>query len=104
MNYYPKAHSPAISWGVYNEAGAISDFLKSQRTFHKNMRVRDCGLYICAQYLYLGASPDAIVRCDCCGNRPLEVKNPFKYRHMPITEYAKKKTAALKPTLMAQFL
>ena len=27
MNYYPKAHSPAINWGVYNEAGAISDFL-----------------------------------------------------------------------------
>ena len=95
MNYYPKAHSPAINWGVYNEAGAISDFLKSQRTFHKNMRVRDCGLYICAQYPYLGASPDAIVTCDCCGNRPLEVKNPFKYRHMPITEYAKQKDSCL---------
>lgn len=23
-NYYPKAHSPAINWGKYNESGAIS--------------------------------------------------------------------------------
>ena len=95
MNYYPKAHSPAINWGVYNEAGTISDFLKSQRAFHKNMKVRDCGFYICVQYPYLGASPDAIVTCDCCGKRPLEVKNPFKYRHMPIAEYAKQKDFCL---------
>ena len=86
MNYYPKAHSLAINWGVYNEADAISDFLKSQRTFHKNMKVRDCGFFVCVQYPYLGASPDAIVTCDCCGKRPLEVKSPFKYRHMPIAE------------------
>ena len=95
MNYYPKAHSPAINWGVYKEAGAISDFLKSQRTFHKNMKVRDCGFFICAQYPYLGASPDAIVTCDCCGKRPLGVKNPFKCRHMPIAEYAKQKDSCL---------
>ena len=59
------------------------------------MKVRDCGFFICAQYPYIGASPDAIVTCDCCGKRPLEVKNPFKYRHMPIAEYAKQKDSCL---------
>ena len=91
MNYYPKAHSPAINLGVYNEAGAISDFLKSQHTFHKNMKVRDCGFFICAQYPYL-LVPFLHVTC---GKRPLEVKNPFKYRHMPIAEYAKQKDSCL---------
>jgi len=96
MNYYPKAHFLAINWGVYNEAGAILDFLKSQRTFHKNMKVRECGFFISAQYPYLGASPEAIVTCDCCGKkRPLEVKNPFKYKHMPIAEYAIQKDSCL---------
>ena len=95
VNYYPKAHSPVINWGVYNEACAISDFLKSQHIFHKNMKVRECGFFICAEYPYLGVSADAIVTCDCCGKRPLEVKNPFKYRHMPIAEYAKQKDSCL---------
>ena len=60
MNYYPKTHTPAINWGVYNEPGAISDFVKAQRRYHKNMKVKSCGVFICAQYPYLAASPDAI--------------------------------------------
>lgn len=50
MNYYRNAHSPEINWGVYNEPGAISDFVKAQRP-HKNMKVTPCGVFICAQYL-----------------------------------------------------
>ena len=95
MNYYTKAHSPAINWGVYNEPGAISDFVKAQRPFHKNMKVTPCVVFICAQYPYLATSPDAIITCDCCGDRPLEVKNPFKYRHMSIQNYARQKDSCL---------
>jgi len=88
MNYYPKAHSPAINWGIYNEPHAIADFVKAQRGFHKHMKVKPCGVFVCGQYPFIAASPDAIVTCDCCGDRPLEVKNPFKYRHMFIQNYA----------------
>ena len=79
MNFYPKTHTPAINWGVYNEPGAISDFVKAQHRYHKNMKVKPCGVFICAQYPYLAASPDAIITCDCSGDRPLEVKNPLEY-------------------------
>ena len=44
---------------------------------------------------YLAASPDAIITCDCCGDRPLEVKNPFKYRHMSIQNFAQQKDSCL---------
>ena len=79
MNYYPKTHTPAINWGVYNEPGAISDFVKAQRRYHKNMKVKSCGVFICAQFPYLAASPDAIITCDFSGDGPLEVKNPLEY-------------------------
>jgi len=59
------------------------------------MKVKQCGVFICAQYPYLAASPDAIVTCDCCGERPLEVKNPFKYRHMSIQNYAEQRDSCL---------
>lgn len=61
MNYYPKAHSPAINWGVYNEPFAIANFLKAQRGFHKHMKGNTCGVFVCAQYPFIAASPDAIV-------------------------------------------
>ena len=96
MNYYPKAHSPAINWGVYNEPFAIANFLKAQRGFHKHMKVNTCGVFVCAQYPFIAASPDAIVTCDCCRVRPLEVKNPYKYRHMSIRNYAAQKDSCLK--------
>ncbi len=96
MNYYPQAHSPAIHWGIYNEPHAIADFLKAQRGFHKHMKVDTCGVFVCAQYPFIAASRDAIVTCGCCGVRPLEVKNPFKYRHMSIRNYAAQKDSCLK--------
>ena len=95
MNYYPKAYSPAINWGIYNEPHAIADFLKAQRGFHKHMKVKPCGVFVCEQYPFVAASPDAIVTCDCCGSRPLEVKNPYKHRDMTIKNYAEQKDSCL---------
>ena len=95
MSYYPKAHFPAINWVTYNEPHAIADFVKAQRGFHKHLKVKPCGVFVCGQYPFIAASPDARVTCDCCGDRPLEVKSPFKYRHMSIQNYAVQKDSCL---------
>ena len=29
---------------------------------------------------YIGASPDGIIECSCCGKRSLEIKCPYSYR------------------------
>ena len=37
----------------------------------------DSGLVIHPQYPYLGAPPDGLVNCSCCGSQVIEVKCPF---------------------------
>lgn len=35
------------------------------------------GVYLCTQYPYLAAMPDAMVKCKCCGEGVAEVKCPY---------------------------
>ena len=44
---------------------------------HQNFSLSDNGLVIST---YLGASPDGIIDCSCCGSGIIEVKCPYKYR------------------------
>ena len=42
-------------------------YVKIMSSRHENFQVRDSGLIISTQHPYLGASPDGIISCDCCG-------------------------------------
>ncbi len=44
------------------------------------MNVSDCGLCVHPDFPYLGASPDGVVECDCCGRGVIEIKCPFSCR------------------------
>ena len=44
---------------------------------HINLMIRDCGLFIDADRIYLGASPDLVVSCSCFGEELAEIKCPF---------------------------
>lgn len=104
MNYGPSAYSPAIHWGRYNEKSALKMFFNTNRTQHKGLKVKDCGLYICNKYPMLAASPDAMITCKCCGPQPypLEVKNPYKYRGLTITALAQQSDSCLEFTFDGQ--
>ena len=41
----------------------------------------ECGLFINPSYPTLGASPDGIISCDCCGIGTLEIKCPYCSRN-----------------------
>jgi hypothetical protein len=43
---------------------------------HRNVVVKDCGLFIDTKFQFLGASPDGLVTCDCCGPALIEIKCP----------------------------
>ena len=43
---------------------------------HRDASIRDCGLFIHDSKQYLGASPEALVECPCCGKDFLEIKCP----------------------------
>ena len=47
---------------------------------HRNFRLSLSGLHINPAYPHLGASPDGIVSCDCCGEGVVEIKCPYNER------------------------
>ena len=93
--YRPPAYSPAIHWGQYNEDKAIEAFFKCRRSKHKKLKIQRCGVILCDKNPIIAASPDAIVSCSCCGDRPLEVKNPFTHRNLSIPDYTKQPDSCL---------
>ena len=49
---------------------------------HRNFETSLSGLMIDPTLPYLGATPDGLSSCDCCGQRIVEIKCPYKYRNM----------------------
>ena len=47
---------------------------KKIESVHENFQIFDSGLWINKDFPYLGASPDGIVSCDCCGIGLCEIK------------------------------
>lgn len=62
--------------GVEHEKQAKCAYRKKMLAEH-NAIVRDCGLYLNPEFPAFGASPDAVVSCDCCGKGCVELKCPF---------------------------
>ena len=69
-----KFTSKATQWGCSHENVALNFYTSKMRVHHENVSVEDCGFYISHQFLHIGASPDAIVECDCCGKGCVEIK------------------------------
>ena len=82
----PSSNIPALKWGRLNEDKAREQYYSLLSTQHTNFHVRLSGLHIDTQHPYLGASPDGIVSCDCCGTGLLEIKCPFKYKNSVLSD------------------
>ena len=59
-------------------------YVEMMSTTHVEFEVEATGLHVNPKYPYLGASPDGLVMCACCGNGLLEVKCPYSVRR-PVT-------------------
>ena len=44
---------------------------------HENFIVIQCGLILDPEFPFMGATPDGLVNCKCCGSGVLEIKCPF---------------------------
>lgn len=88
---YPQAFkfsSQATRCGCDHEAQARDADEMQARDQHSGLAVRDSGLCINPSYPYLGASPDGVVSCTCCGEGIIEIKCPFCKKDMSVTEAA----------------
>lgn len=73
----PPTNLPALKYGRDMVPIAIEEFMKYFKKHHKNVRYRECGIFIDKTKQYLGASPDLLIKCFCCGKEVVEIRNPF---------------------------
>ena len=64
----------ATKWGCQHEKTALEEYKLSNSDWHENFRVSDSGLFISVEYPFIGASPDGLVECSCCGQGICEIK------------------------------
>lgn len=66
----------ATEYGNKFEPVALRKFEEDMKKCHVNTKVKESGLYLhCVGYV--GASPDGVLSCDCCGKSLVEIKCPF---------------------------
>ena len=53
---------------------------------HVQFAVTELGLVLDPLYPFLGATPDGLVSCGCCGNGVLEIKCPYSCRQKDLVE------------------
>ena len=75
--YKNKFRSIATDWGCMHEDEAQAAYVDVFSEEHQNFSVKTSGLIINPCWPYIGASPDSIVECSCCGMRCLEIKSTF---------------------------
>jgi len=53
---------------------------------HDNL---DSGLVVNPQWPFIGACPDGVIECDCCGRGVLEIKCPYCHRDSSVLAAAR---------------
>ena len=64
----------ATQWGCEHEKIARDDYTNLLSLNHENFRVDECGFFISTEYPFVGATPDGLVACGCCGDGICEIK------------------------------
>lgn len=55
---------------------------------HEQFSIANSGLVLNPQWPHLGASPDGIISCVCCGRGVLEIKCPYCHRNSKVEDVA----------------
>lgn len=77
---------PAINHGRNMEPIARRVYIETMKKTHKNFTVEECGIFVDIDEPYLGASPDGLVSCNCCGEGVIEIKCPYSIAHLDPNE------------------
>ena len=73
-------HIPAIRWGVEHEDIGRESYLELANENHINVQYSAAGLHLNPRFPHLGATPDGLISCECCGEGIIEIKCPYKHR------------------------
>ena len=73
-------------WGCAHEKDALAAYKDIMVHKHDNFTMTEAGLFVDSTYPFLGATPDGMTQCTCCGNRTVEVKCPFCHKDDDLTD------------------
>ncbi|XP_067125337.1 uncharacterized protein [Centruroides vittatus] len=86
---YPFEHrfkSPSVRWGCEHESHARSKYEEKHAKLHHNFIIKETGFHVLPDHPFIGATPDGLVECNCCGQGVVEVKCPWCQRQQNIDE------------------
>ena len=86
---YPESYRfsvEATKWGCQHEKLALDAYRVMKEKQHLNLRMVNYGLFISTDDPFIGAAPDSLISCDCCGEGCVEVKCPYCIRNNTIDE------------------
>ena len=81
-----KFSSEGTKWGCHHEATALGNYEEYMGTQHSDFSLSKCGFWLNKDYPFIGATPDGLTYCSCCGEGCVEVKCPFCKKHKSILE------------------
>ena len=90
---YPETHrfsTKATTWGCEHEKDALTAYKVQMSASHEDLNVTTCGFYVSTTHPFLGASPDALTECQCCGRGVVEVKCPLCAQENSLAEEARR--------------
>ena len=87
--------SSACQYGCEHEDVAREKHVESYSRIHETIFVIKSGLMLHPSYPFLGATPDGIVNCSCCGSGVLEIKCPFRCKEKSFEDAASQKSFCL---------
>ena len=78
----------AMTYGLENEEHGVRIFFKKFKKMHQNAQLHEHGVVLHNTLPYIGASPDAVLSCDCCKKKTyLEVKSPLRLRETGVKNW-----------------
>ena len=89
---YPEINkftTAATEWGCEHEMIGIQAY-QTHMISHEEFVITKSGLHISLDHPFLGASPDALIECKCCGKGVVEIKCPYNCRDRSLDDVSRK--------------
>jgi len=90
-----KFNSRACEYGRQHEDDALRMYSIGMQNNHNCFELKKSGLILDPNNPFIGASPDGVFSCSCCGKGVVEVKCPFSCKDKSFCEAVKDKTFCL---------
>ena len=83
-----KFSTQAANWGCEHKKEALLAYKAQMTSSHEGFAISRCGFFVSVEFPFLGASPDALIQCACCGQGVVEIKCPLCTRETSFREAA----------------